>query len=396
MRRYLLYLFFLAFPFFVFAQQSDDINYPARFITKFPFTQLTGGVIMIKAQFDSLTEPLNFILDTGSGAISLDSSTTAEFHIPNSPSGKSVRGIAGVREVNHAPNHFLKFPGLTVDSLTFYINNYDLLTSVYGIKIDGIIGYSFLKQYIVKVNFDAFEIQIYTPGTIKYPRGGKLFFPTFTALPILPFTIEDEKKIQPKFYIDTGAGLSLLLTEQLASDSSFFKKKRKPLPILAQGLGGKKAIMITVSKRIKLGPYKFKKVPTHILDDTYNVISYPFLGGLVGNDLLRRFNLIINYPGKEIFLKPNTHFKDSFDYSYTGLNIYEIDGAIEIHDVAPNSPATRAGIMDGDILMAVNKNFSNNIQTYKDLLSKANTMVPIIIIRNNELINIKLKVGRIY
>lgn len=351
---------------------------------------------MIKAQFDTLTQPFNFILDTGSGAISLDSSTAAEFQIPNSPSGKSVRGIAGIKEVNHAPDHSLTFPGLNVDSLTFYINNYDLLTSVYGIKIDGIIGYSFLKRYIVKVNFDSLYLQIYTPGKLKYPRGGKLFYPTFTALPIVPVTIEDERKIQPKFYMDTGAGLSILVTEQLAGDSSFFKKKRKPLPILAQGLGGKKAIMISVSKKVKIGPYSFKKVPTHILDDTYNVISYPFLGGLIGNDLLRRFNLIINYPDKEVFIKPNTHYKDVFDYSYTGLNIYEVDGVIEIHDVAPNSPATRAGIMDGDILLAVNKNFSNNIQSYKDLLSKANTMVPIIIIRNNELINLKLKVGRIY
>ena len=365
-------------------------------ITKFPFTQLTGGVIMIKAQFDTMKVPFNFILDSGSGAISLDSSTVEEFKILNTPSGKSVRGIAGIREVNHAPDHSLTFPGLKVDSLTFYINNYDLLSSVYGVKIDGIIGYSFLKQFIVKVDFDTLELQIFTPGKLKYPRGGKLFFPTFTALPILPVTIEDEREIRPKFYIDTGAGLSLLLTEQLAEDSSFFKKKRKPLPILAQGLGGKKAIMITVSKKIKIGPYTFKKVPTHILDDTYNVISYPFLGGLIGNDLLRRFNLIINYPAKEIFLKPNKHFKDVFDYSYTGLNIYEVDGAIEIHDVAPNSPATRAGIIDGDILLAVNKNFSNHVQTYKDLLSKANTVIPIIIIRNNQLINLKLKVGRIY
>ena len=396
MRAFLLYLFCWVFAFSVFAQQNDDLNYPARFITKFPFIQLTGGVIMIQAQFDTLKQPFNFILDTGSGAISLDSSTSEEFGIPSTSSGKSVRGIAGVREVNHAPGHSLTFPGLKVDSLNFYINNYDILTSVYGIKIDGIIGYSFLSRYIVKVNFDTLELEIFTPGKLKYPRGGKLFYPTFTALPILPFTIEDEKKIQPKFYIDTGAGLSLLLTEQLVNDSSFFKKKRKPLPILAQGLGGKKAIMITISKKIKIGPYTFKKVPTHILDDTYNVISYPFLGGLIGNDLLRRFNLIINYPAKEIFLKPNTHYKDIFDYSYTGLNLYIIDGVIEVHDVAPNSPASKAGLMDGDIVLSVNKNFSNNIQKYKDLISKANTTVPLIIIRNDEMINIKLKVGRIY
>jgi hypothetical protein len=396
MKTCLLYLFFLAYPFSGFGQFSDDLNNPSLFITKFPFTQLTGGVIMIKAQFDNLKEPFNFILDTGSGAISLDSATVAEFNIPNSPSGKSVRGIAGVKAVNHALDHSLTFPNLKVDSLTFYINDYDLLTSVYGIKIDGIIGYSLLKRYIVKVDFDSMSIEIHTPGKYKYPRSGKLFYPTFTALPILPFIIQDEKKIQPKFYIDTGAGLSLLVTEQMASDSSFFMKKRKPLPILAQGLGGKKAIKITITKKVRIGPYSFKKVPTHVLDDTYNVISYPFLGGLIGNDLLRRFNLVINYPAKEFFIKPNSHFKDAFDYSYTGINLYSIDGAIEIHDIVPNSPASKAGILDGDILIAVNKNFTNNILVYKDLLAKTKTQVTLIILRNNELINKKIKIERIY
>lgn len=395
MRTCLISLLFCIYSFSGNGQQNID-SVKALLITKIPFTQLTGGVILVKAQFDTLKEPLNFILDTGSGAISLDSMTVEEFNILNTPSGKSVRGIAGVREVNYAQNHSLTFPGLVVDSLDFFINNYDILTSVYGVRIDGIIGYSLIKQFIIKVNFDSLNLEIFSPGKIKYPRGGRTLYPTFTALPIHALTIEDERRIKPKFYIDTGAGLSLLLTEQLVNDSSFFKKKRKPLPILAQGLGGKKPIMITVSKKVKIGPYSFRKVPTHILDDTYNVISYPFLGGLIGNDLLRRFNMIINYPAREIHLKPNSHYKDVFDYSYTGMNLYNIDGAIEIHDIAPNSPAMKAGLKDGDIVVAVNKNFTNNIQTYKDLLSKAKTTVPMIIIRDDQLIDIKLKVGRIY
>lgn len=395
MRNFLLYLLCIISSHAVKGQPNNDTT-KALFITKFPFIQLTGGVILVQAQFDTIKEPFNFILDTGSGAISLDSTTVEEFHIFNTPSGKSVRGIAGVREVNYASNHSLTFPGLVVDSMDFFINNYDILTSVYGVRIDGIIGYSLIKQFIIKVNFDSLNLEIFSPGEIKYPRGGRTFYPFFTALPIHELTIEDERRIRPKFYIDTGAGLSLLLTEQLVSDSSFFKKKRKPLPILAQGLGGKKPIMITVSKKVKIGPYTFRKVPTHILDDTYNVISYPFLGGLIGNDLLRRFNMIINYPAKEIHLKPNSHYKDVFDYSYTGLNLYNVDGAIEVHDIATNSPAMKAGLKDGDIIVAVNKNFSNNIQTYKDLLSKANTTVPLIILRDDQLIDIKLKVGRIY
>lgn len=395
MRTVQLYLIFILFSFSLFGQQIE-IDKTAKLITKFPFTTLTGGVILIKATLDTLQQPMNFILDTGSGGISLDSNTVVEFNIPNTPSGKTIHGIAGIREVNFARDHTLVLPGLAVKNLDFYINDYEILSSVYGLKIDGIIGFSFLRQFILKVNFDSSEIEVFTPGKMKYPRGGTTLFPTFTTLPIQPLSIEDQKKIRANFYIDTGAGLCVLVTQRLAEDSGYFKKQRKPVSLLAQGLGGKKEIKLTVSKKLRIGPYHFKKVPTHILDDTHNVISYPFLGGLIGNDLLRRFNLIINYPQKQFYIKPNSHFKDIFDYSYSGMNLYLLDGVIGIFDIVPGSPADLAGVEEGDILFSINNNISNNIQTYKNLLSVANSRVNLIVLREGELRTIKLKIGRIY
>jgi len=77
---------------------------PAQFITSFPFRQLNGGVILIRAQFNNITDSFNYILDTGSGGISLDSTTTATHNIPHVPSGRYIYGIAGVRKVDYAPN----------------------------------------------------------------------------------------------------------------------------------------------------------------------------------------------------------------------------------------------------------------------------------------------------
>ena len=111
--------------------------------------------MLVKARFGNLTDTFNFILDTGSGGISLDSTTTAQHHITHLPSGRYIYGIAGVRKVDYAPHQSLAFPGLTVDSLDFYINNYEVLSSVYGMEIDGIIGHSFLSRYLVKVDLIA-------------------------------------------------------------------------------------------------------------------------------------------------------------------------------------------------------------------------------------------------
>lgn len=368
----------------------------ARLITRFSYRQLSGGVVLVQARFDTISQPLNFILDTGSGAISLDSATTEEFKIPHVPSGRTINGIAGVREVDVTKNKTLKFPGLVIDSLDFYINDYDILSSVYGEKIDGIIGYSFFSKFIVKMNFDSLKIEVYEPGRIDYPKPGVLLHPLFTALPIQPLSIRDQRKVNANFYIDTGAGLCFLMSKQFEEDSSILKKKRKPISVQVQGLGGKKEMLLTIITQVQIGPYRFRKVPTNILDDVYNATSYPFLGGLIGNDILRRFNIIFNYPKREIHLKPNSHFNDEFDYSYTGMNMYYIDGHIIADDVIEGSPAEKAGLKKDDIIMAVNSNFSNNINSYRNMMQSVGDKITLLVTRDNQPMFISFKVGRIF
>lgn len=391
-------LLLIIFIFFLSCLYGQGTSYekPATFITKFPFRQLNGGVILIQARFNKISQPLNFILDSGSGAISLDSATTVEFNIPHKPSGKSINGIAGISDVDYAQNNQLTFPGLVIDSLDFYINNYDILSSVYGEKIDGIIGYSFLSRYIVKINFDSLVIEVYSPGVIHYPPNGFLLHPLFTALPIEPLTIKDQRTVSANFYLDTGAGLCFLMSKQFQDDSLVLKKQRKPVSIQVQGLGGKKEMLLTIIKEVQIGPYKFRKVPTNILDDEYNATSYPFLGGLIGNDLLRRFNIVLNYSKREIHLLPNSHYNDDFDYSYTGVNMFYVDGKIVLDDVIYKSPAYRAGLKKDDIIIAVNNNFSNDIGIYKNLMQTVGSKVTLLISRNNMPLIIAFRVGRIY
>jgi hypothetical protein len=392
--RVFLYLLFTFCGFSVFGQEMYWEK-PARFITSFPFKQLSGGVMLVKARFANLPDTFNFILDTGSGGISLDSTTTVDHQIPHEPSGRYIYGIAGVRKVDYAPDQSLTFPGLTVDSLNFYINNYEVLTSVYGIKIDGIIGYSFLSRYLVKVDFDSLRINVFSPGYISYPPHGFLLHPSFQGLPIVPLTIRDSRKFNANYFFDTGAGLCLLLSNHFNEDSAVLLKRRKPVEIEVQGMGGKKRMRLSLLKELQIGTYKFKKVPTYLFEDEYNVLAYPRRAGLIGNDILRHFNLIINYPQREIYLMPNGHFRDPFDYSYTGLTLYSLDGEVFVDDIVKGSPADKAGLKNGDVVMSIDNNFSGNLEVYKNLLQKTGYRINILVMRENKPLIISLRVGRI-
>ena len=108
--------------------------------------------------------------------------------------------------------------------------------------------------------------------------------------------------------------------------------------------------------------------------------------------MLRRFNLIINYADKEIYIKPNTHFREAFDYSYTGLGVYYIDGQTVIEDVLEGSPAEKAGLKPGDVLAGINTHLGGTIQSYKNMLQDVGSKLKLIIVRNKELMIIELKV----
>ena len=185
------------------------------------------------------------------------------------------------------------------------------------------------------------------------------------------------------------------MSKNFMTDSAVLLRDRKPILTEAEGLGGKALMSLTVIRALHLGPYVFHQVPTYVLDDEYNVTSYPGIGGLIGNDILRRFNVIVNYPFREIDLTPNSHFRDLFDYSYTGMSIYFIGGRVMITDVQGDSPASQAGIVPGTSCLPWTIIFLHNIQTYKNLLQNAGARLKLIIFRNGQPRIVSIKVRRI-
>jgi hypothetical protein len=357
----------------------------ASLLETIPFKQYTGGVIVIQAKLGNNNTLLNFLLDTGSGGISLDSATCVELMLTPTPTDTMVNGIAGSHKVSYLFNQKFTTGNLVTDSIHFYINDYSLLSSSYGDKIDGIVGYSFLSRYILNINFDSSNIKIYSKGKFNYDNGGTLLHPSFSRLVTYPLSLKDKAKIQGNVYLDTGAGLSLLLTEDFIKDNNIILSRRKPVIMQVQGLGGKKRMRLTVIKRLKFGPYVFRHVPTNLYNDEDAVFSYPSVVGLLGNDIMRRFNITLNYEKEEIYIKPNASYDDHFDYAYTGMSLYNFDDKIYIDDIIKGSPAEKAGLKNGDEVIAVGTNFSGSILAYENLLQKAKDEIKIIINRDNKI-----------
>src|SRR5689334_20388692 len=96
--------------------QEEFIPPPAKMIARFPFRMLTGGIITVKARLGNFPDTLTFVLDTGSGGISLDSTTADYLKVPAKLSDRTIRGIAGVRRVYFSYGQTLHLPNLSVEN----------------------------------------------------------------------------------------------------------------------------------------------------------------------------------------------------------------------------------------------------------------------------------------
>lgn len=363
----------------------------AETLVTVPFFLAAESVVLIRGVLVGHTDTLTFILDTGSSGISLDSTTASHLHLKPEVSDINIRGIAGIRKAKFLYNRQLELNGFVIDSLNFHINNYEFLSYVYGVRIDGVIGYSLLSRYIIKLDYDVNEMQICSQGTIRYPRGGHLLKPAIRTLPVHSARLRDNRRITTRFLYDIGAGLALVLSKDFEQDSAAIRKSRRRFPIQAHGVGGKLAMELTMVREFRIGPYRFRHVPTMVFDDVYNVTSYPYLGGLVGNQVLKRFNTIFNYEKREIYLKPNSLYREPFERAYSGMELYYVNGVTVVGSIVPDSPADIAGLEEGDIVLAVNNNTSQNFAAYKKMLMVARRRVSFIVQRDDELLEVRVK-----
>lgn len=365
-------------------------------LTQSSFRMLSGGVVLISVQIEGIPDTLNLILDSGSGSVSLDANRCDAFGWQTAFSDAIVQGIGGIGNRYLTESKSIRLSGFAFPPMLFRVQDYSNLSAVYGERIDGILGYPWFRSFAVSLDFDACYLQVFRSGSIVYPDGGALFPIQPNPLPRGLFRLRDKTKRQVPLYWDSGAGLALLLDEQLVKDSMLLMSSRKKRFTQIEGMGGKRQMQLTVIRSLQVGPWTFDRVPTYLFRDADNVIGYPKTGGLIGNELLRRFQVIFNYPACELWLKPNRHFADPFEYGYSGFSIYLIDDRILVDDVIPGSPAEKAGMKNGDEVIGVDGDFSGDLQQYKNLFQDPERDMKVMLRRGEAVLQVLLHTERIY
>jgi hypothetical protein len=259
-----------------------------------PFTINKQNTISIQAIFNE-KDTLNLNFDTG----------TTELILTNEVLSNKLKST---------PKLYTNFYNLKIGNTNYSTKVYDAELSGHG--TDGRFGWDIFKGKIVELNYDLNFMIIHTvlpKNLISNNAFTKLKIEFFEDL----FLIESEIKqnnITNKdiFLFDTGYQRTVMLDDDLLKQAEFPIKDMKIIKkTIMKGAQGNEIPVITSNlKLLKIGKYKLKNVPIQ-LTTTHKPLKNKNIH-ILGNEVLKRFNLFLDFQNNFVYLYPNHLFKEKY------------------------------------------------------------------------------------
>ena len=327
--------------------------------------EIVQGFILVDIKFQNIV-PMKFIFDTGSThTILFDKTITDIFRIDYA---KKIE-IYGADLEQNIYAYIARNISLTLDDKIKVVrdilvleDDYLFLEEMTGIQIDGIIGGSFFRSMVVEILYNKNKLIFHEPNSFKADSsyGSPHDIMVYEDKPYINLNYqnhisEDKKKL--KILIDTGAALTFLIHAN--SDSTIHLSPQITRGILGKGLGGDLTGYIGISAEIEFAGFRFRDLFTSYQDVSESILEKEqiFRNGLLGNNLLARFDITFDYMRRKMYLKPYSNYNKKFKYDKSGIIIFSYGNDLRqfyVKGVIPLSPADLAGVKKGDVIKKIN------------------------------------------
>ena len=210
---------------------------------------------------------------------------------------------------------------LMADSMSFYVDKLECKDQriivlqgdrMEGILSEGVTGYSLFGKYIVEIDYDRMIVTLHEPPVTVDPSWDSIPM-TFkdNNIPWIEGTINinGSEEVPVSLYIDLASGdaLELLVKE----DMKFLMPDSLKDAYLGTGLSGDIHGQTGRIASLKLASFQLEDVTTSFAPAEIRS-KQDNADGIIGNNALRRFNVIFDYKGKKLYLKPNEYFSEPF------------------------------------------------------------------------------------
>ncbi len=358
----------------------------------------SNNLIIIPVAINN-SDTLNFILDTGVRYPIITELPFVNKLNLNYLQPINVKGLGAGEQLTayQSGNNTISLNGLVAynQEINMIINENFQISHILGIPVHGLIGFNLFKDYVVKINYSDHKITLIKPEYFSYKGREKDIVLPLTFEQNKPFVntsiVTDKNEDVPvKLLVDTGASDAIWLSTN--SDSRISLPENHIETFLGRGLSGDLYGKKGRIGAIWVGPLVLYEpivaFPDNDLVD--QLIGKNDRNGTLGAEILRRFYVTMDYPGKRLILRPNSDLKDEFNSNMSGLEVTNPMPGLPIFlisNIRKNSPAYYAGILENDQIISLN-NTSNKSLTLNDInllfQSQQDKRIKMTVLRNGE------------
>lgn len=356
--------------------------------------KLINNLIIVPVEVNGVK--LSFLLDTGAGKTVVFNLKEENIFKYRSTEDVYLKGMSGTNTIQafKSTGNAVKLGRARHNNLEIYLVEDPELNFFpqLGIPIHGIIGKDFFEDFIVEINYFKKYIRFYkhdqlSKRTLKKYNISKLDI--LSDKPHFGVSVKnDEEQVSLNLLLDTGMSDALWLVE----DEELQKPPKKFYDFLGRSITGNVYGDRAKLDQLDINSFKFNDVISAFPDSTTTRIPKvkdAERNGVVGGEILKRFNCLIDYENKRFGLRKNGNFTSKFTYNVSGLELY-YDGysifkdykeakssspekvifvsrigviykpTVKVLNVRKDSPADLLGIQKGDILVSVDKNSTHN------------------------------------
>jgi hypothetical protein len=221
-----------------------------------------------------------------------------------------------------------------------------------GFEQFGIIGYEVAKRLVVEIDYQDRRLTLTQPEAFREAPGGiAVPFEFDGHTPLLAGSIDG---IAGQFDIDTGSRSSLDLMGPFVERHGLAARYAPRVEaVTGWGVGGAARSRVGRAGVLRLGNVEVAAPLVELTLQKQGAFTDRYAAGNVGNGILERFHLTLDYPRQRLVFRPNARAAERDVFDRSGMWLNRSGEAFEVVDVVTGGAADAAGLRAGDRVLAV-------------------------------------------
>jgi hypothetical protein len=299
----------------------------------------------------------DFLFDTGASVTVLDSTFAAVAGLQvqgrMQAAGAGASGSAGFTTLGSLAVRGADGDGVELRDLKVAVMSVSPMFSRYFWRdFAGVVGYDVISRFVVTIDYDSTRLVLHDPKTFTWTgREAALPMKLNGVVPSVEAVLDGRYRGQ--FRLDVGSSSTVDVHTPFAKRNALEKRLRGARDVSGAGFGGAFSSSLGRLHTMAIGPYAWRDPMVTLSRTNEGALASEDFAGNIGNRILERFRVTLDYDGRRVWLEPGTRYRDRDAFTRSGLMLGWSPGRMEALSVLPGSPAEKAGIREGDEVVAV-------------------------------------------